>query len=170
MSPDLVPLKTGTAYALLLAGLAGLSACDAGGGDGGGHSHQRGHMLITHASDGHVLLTAHLAAAGNELDIFFEDGDDDPPRPLAIGAEPFMAQARAGEGEWRELKFECAPSDERPGDEPPGKCSHFVAKAPWIEAADTLHVKAKVKIAGAEETAEWKSFAVAKYAHHVEGR
>ncbi|MBI4603254.1 MAG: hypothetical protein HY721_14970 [Planctomycetes bacterium] len=155
----------GLAAGLLLV----LPGCERPGAGPGGHSHERGKLKITDAGGHHGLLTAHLAPSGNELDVFFETSGEDP-KPVAIAAEPFAAQARAGEGEWKELRFEPAPADERPKDEKPGTCSHFIAKAPWIQPSDTLHVVAKVKMEGVEETVEWKKFEVARFAHEAGGK
>jgi len=135
--------------------------------DGPGHSHERGKMLLADAGKYHALLTAHLSSKdGNELDIFFETADEKKPTPVAIPYESFTAQARTAGGELKELKFECAPADERPKGEKKGTCSHFVAKAPWMKPDDTLYVAAKIKLDGEEVTARWKDFNPKKYAHH----
>ena len=125
-------------------------------------------MLIADAGPVHALLTAHLAAAGNELDIFFETPVDKDPQPVAIAVESFEAQATAGEGESQTLTFEPAPADERPVGEKAGSCSHFVAKAPWMKAEDDLLVVAKFTLDGKEVVGRWKNFNPKKYAHHVE--
>ena len=132
------------------------------------HSHERGKMLIADAGPYHALLTAHLAAAGNELDIFFETPVDKDPQPVAIAVESFEAQATAGEGESQTLTFEPAPAEERPAGEKAGTCSHFVAKAPWMKSEDDLLVVAKFTVDGKEVVARWKNFNPKKYAHHVE--
>jgi hypothetical protein len=129
-----------------------------------GHAHERGPMLIADADKYHALLTAHLSAAGgHELDVFFETADKDA-KPVALPVESFTAQATAGGGEPRELTFECAPGAERPKDEKPGACSHFVAKAPWLNPDEPLYVVAKVTIDGKPVTARWKDFLPKKYA------
>lgn len=133
-----------------------------------GHSHERGKMLIADAGSVHALLTAHLAAAGNELDIFFETPVDKDPQPVAIAVESFEAQATSGEGESQTLTFEPAPAEERPAGEKDGTCSHFVAKAPWMKPEDDLLVVAKFTVDGKEVVARWKTFNPKKYAHHVE--
>ena len=133
-----------------------------------GHSHERGKMLIADAGSVHALLTAHLAAAGNELDIFLETPVDKDPQPVAIAVESFEAQATAGEGESQTLTFEPAPAEERPAGEKEGACSHFVAKAPWMKPEDDLLVGAKFTVDGKEVVARWKNFNPKKYAHHVE--
>lgn len=133
-----------------------------------GHSHERGKMLIADAGPFHALLTAHLAAAGNALDIFFETPVDKDPQPVAIAIESFEAQATAGEGESQTLTFEPAPAEERPEGEKAGTCSHFVAKAPWMKPDDDLLVVAKFTVDGKELVARWKNFNPKKYAHHVE--
>ena len=133
-----------------------------------GHSHERGKMLIADAGPYHALLTAHLAAAGNEIDIFFETPVDTNPQPAAIAIESFEAQATAGEGDSQTLTFEPAPAEERPDGEKAGTCSHFVAKAPWMKPDDDLLVVAKFTVDGQEIVARWKNFNPKKYAHHVE--
>lgn len=132
------------------------------------HSHERGKMLIADAGDYHLLLTAHLAKAGNELDIFIETPVSKDPQPVALSLESFEAQATAGDGESQTLTFEPAPADERPAGEKPGTCSHFVAKAPWMKPEDDLLVVAKFTVDGKELVARWKDFNPKKYAHHVE--
>lgn len=133
-----------------------------------GHSHERGKMLIADAGPYHALLTAHLAAAGNELDIFFETPVNKDPQPAAIAVESFEAQATAGEGDSQTLTFEPAPPEQRPEGEKAGTCSHFVAKAPWMKPDDDLLVVAKFTVGGKEIVARWKNFNPKKYAHHVE--
>src|SRR5436309_1238842 len=101
-----------------------------------GHSHERDKMMLADAGPYHAALTAHLSAKdGNELDVFFET-DETPPKPVPLPFTAFTAAARRADGKEFELKFEPAPADERPKDEPAGVCSHFVAKAPWMAAAD----------------------------------
>ena len=125
-------------------------------------------MLIADAGSMHALLTAHLAATGNELNIFFETSVDKDPQPVAIAVKSFEAQATAGEGESQTLTFEPAPADERPVGEKAGTCSHFVAKAPWMKPEDDLLVVAKFRLDGKEVAGRWKNFNPKKYAHHVE--
>lgn len=135
---------------------------------GHGHSHVRGKMMIADAGPYHVLLTAHLAKTGNELDIFFETPDDKNPQPQPVPIESFEAQATAGEGESQTLKFEPAPAEERPAGEKPGTFSHFVAKAPWMKPEQDLLVVAKFTVGGKEHVARWKDFNPKNFAHHVE--
>ena len=134
-----------------------------------GHSHERGKMLIADAGLYHALLTAHLAAAGNELDIFFETPVDKDPQPASLAVDSFTAQATTGDGESQTLTFEPAPTEERPAGEKAGTCSHFVAKAPWMKPEDDLLVVAKFTIDGQEEVvARRKNFVPKKFAHQVE--
>ncbi|GDY10847.1 hypothetical protein LBMAG52_43350 [Planctomycetia bacterium] len=133
-----------------------------------GHSHERGKMLIADAGTYHLLLTAHLAKGGNELDIFIETPVSKDPQPVALALESFEAQATAGEGESQTLTFEPAPPEERPAGEKARTCSHFVAKAPWMKPEDELLVVAKFTVDGKELVARWKNFNPKKYAHHVE--
>ena len=132
------------------------------------HSHERGKMLIADAGPMHALLAAHLAATGNELDIFFETPVDKDPQSVAIATESFEAQATAGEGESQTLTFEPAPAEERPSGEKSGMYSHFVAKAPWMNPDDELLVVARFVVDGKDVVARWKDFNPKKYAHHVE--
>jgi hypothetical protein len=125
-------------------------------------------MLIADAGQYHALLTAHLAKAGNELDLFFETSDERSPAPVALPVQSLAGHARAEGGEPHELKFGCAPADERPAGEKPGACSHFVAKAPWMKPTDRLHVVVRVPLEGGTYRVEWKDFNPRKYAHHEE--
>lgn len=157
------PAQSGTGGAAGAGGAGGVAAGDHG------HSHERGKMKLADAGPHHALLTAHLSSKdGNELDVFFETADDKNPKPVAIADAPFAAQAQVNGGEFKELKFEPAPADERPKDEKPGTASHFVAKAPWMKPTDTLYVVAKPKVEGREVMVEWKDFNPKKFAHHEE--
>ena len=64
-----------------------------------------------------------------------------------------------------DLIFEPAPPDERPKDEKPGTCSHYVAKAPFMKGTDILTVTMKVVIREKERTVIWKDFDVKKFGH-----
>ena len=75
------------------------------------------------------------------------------------------AVAKTADGTQHKLTFELAPKDERK-DDPDGKCSHFVAKAPWMKAEDNLTVTAAATINGKPTTIEWKNFNPKKFAHH----
>ena len=112
----------------------------------------------------HGWLTAHLSQKdGNELDIFFKTVDD---KPVPIPVAKFAARAkRAADDTEHELLFEPAPMDERTGD-PPGACSHFVAKAPWMTRDDVLTVRTEVEVEGKPRKATWSKFEVKKYTHH----
>ena len=129
-----------------------------------GHSHESGKKLLADAGKYHAALTAHLSSKdGNELDIFFETTSQ--AKPVALPLPSFKAEVQLGE-ELKEITFEPAPADERPKDEKPGTCSHFVAKAPWMKPTDNLYVVVKIPIDGKEETIRWKDFNPKKYAHH----
>ena len=132
------------------------------------HSHDRGTMLIADVGKYHALLTAHLSKDGNELEIFFETPVDKDPQSVALSLASFEAQATSGDGDSQTLTFEPAPADERPKDEPEGKCSHFSAKAAWMKPEDKLVVVARFTIDGEELTARWNDFSPKKYAHHHE--
>lgn len=133
------------------------------------HSHERGKMLLADVgSDYHALLTAHLSPKGNELDLFFETTDD-KPTPVALSLTQLKGFARrAGEETQYELTFECAPASERPRGEKAGTCSHFVAKADWMKADDTLTVVLFVELEGKRYRVPWNKFIPKKYAHHEE--
>lgn len=131
------------------------------------HPHERGKMLIADVGKYHALLTAHLSQKdGHELDVFFETTDEKDPKPVAMPLERFTAQATTGGGDPHELSFEPAPAAERPKDEKPGACSHFVAKAPWLKPGEKYYVVAKLTLDGQSVTARWKEFDPKKYAHH----
>lgn len=133
-----------------------------------GHSHERGKMLIADVGDRyHALLTAHLSRMGNELDVYFELQDDKNATPAALPFLAFTAHVKvAGTDQAKDLQFEAAPADERPKGEKPGTCSHFVAKAPWLQPADKLTVVALLVIDGERYRVTWNNFDPKKYAHH----
>ncbi|MDB5308604.1 MAG: hypothetical protein JWO38_2806 [Gemmataceae bacterium] len=136
--------------------------------DAHGHSHERDKMLLADAGPYHAALTAHLSSKeGNELDVLFETADDKAPQPVPLPLAKVTATARTADGKEHPLVFEPAPMDERKTD-PAGKCSHFVAKAPWMSPADVLTVSATVEIEGKPRHVEWKAFNPKKYAHHKE--
>ncbi len=155
---------------LVLAG-CGQPHSHGGKGQGSGeahsdHAHERDKMLLTDAGKYHAGLTAHLSSKeGNELDIFLETQAKDP-KPVAIPLESFDAEAKTAAGEIKPLKFEAAPADERPKDEKPGTCSHFVAKTPWLAPTEEIDVVAKLMLDGKEATIRWSKFVPKKYAHH----
>src|SRR5688572_28200570 len=128
------------------------------------HNHDRGHMMI--ASDGAVdaLLTAHLSSKeGNELDVFVErDG-----KPLALPTQEIAALAKA-RSEKHALVFTCAPLEERPIDEALDTCSHFVARATWMQPEEPIEVEAELPLRRGQVGYVWRSFQPLKYAHHVE--
>jgi hypothetical protein len=130
--------------------------------------HEREKMQVAHCGPKtHVWLTAHISSkTGNELDVYFETLDD---KPLAVPFEKLQAKAKPSrEDKTYDLVFEPAPADERPKGEPKGKCSHFVAKAPWMKADDTLFVQFEIELDGKLRKSVWKSFDVKKYTHHSE--
>lgn len=133
-----------------------------------GHSHERGKLLIADAGKDHFLLTAHLSKEGNELEIFVETPVTDNPQPAAISVAGFEAQATVGEGDVQVLRFEPASVEERPKGERAGSCSHFVAKADWLQPTDKLYVVARLTVEGEDLTARWRDFIPSKYAHHLE--
>ncbi len=133
--------------------------------DPGDHNHARGKMLL--ASDGsyNALLTSHLSAKdGNELDIFVEDKDG----PYALDAKTLEAVARAGEADGVTVSFSCAPAAERPAQEAPGKCSHFVAKTPWMSVGVVFRVETDLPIGDRRVRMVWRDYEARKYAHHEE--
>lgn len=134
-----------------------------------GHAHDRATMMAADVGKYHAWLTAHISGKeGNELDVLFETQDEKDPKPLPLPLATFTGTAkRVGEDKEYELTFEPAPAEERKGD-PPGQCSHFTAKAPWLKPDDVLTVAVTVEIDGRKRTARWRDFAVAKYTHHAE--
>jgi hypothetical protein len=135
--------------------------------DPSSHNHDRGHMMI--ASNGAVeaLLTSHLSSkSGNELDVFVEkDG-----KPLALAITKLDAKAKSTKegGSEKALSFECAPDDERPAGEKTGTCSHFVARAAWMNPEDRLEVATNLPLKSGDIAYTWRSFDPKKYAHHIE--
>jgi hypothetical protein len=150
----------------LVPGLAALLAvaCQSAPHDPTSHNHDRGHMMI--ASNGAVdaLLTSHLSSkTGHELDVFVEkDGS-----PLALGITKLDAKARTAQGE-KVLAFDCAPIEERPSSEPAGTCSHFVARAPWMDPGERLEVATTLPLKSGDVPYRWRAFDPMRYAHHVE--
>jgi hypothetical protein len=131
------------------------------------HVHERDNMKFEDAGPYHAGLTAHLSQKeGNELDIFFETVAQ-PAKPAPVDMKNFKAIAKTADGKQHNLTFEPAPKDERK-DDPEGKCSHYVAKAPWMKAEDVLTVTAAATINGKPTTIEWKDFNPKKYAHHID--
>ncbi len=133
-----------------------------------GHSHERDKMLLADlGKKHHAALTAHLSSkTGNELDVFLETADE-AHKPAPMPLTKLTAKAKTADGKEYDLTFEPSEPDERK-DDPPGKCSHFVAKAPWMKPTDTLSVSATIEIDGKPQTVEWKDFNPKKYAHHEE--
>jgi hypothetical protein len=131
------------------------------------HSHERGKMLIADAGPYHALLTAHLSKDGHELDLFFETTGKSPkPVALPVAALTATIQVRKGEGELKRVEFRPAPPDERPAGEGPDRCSHFVAKTPWLDPDVPLRVTIELTIEGDAEKIQWNDFVPRKYAHH----
>jgi hypothetical protein len=131
-----------------------------------GHSHERGHEMLADFGPYHAGLTAHLSKKeGNELDVFFETGDDKNPKPFPLPLTQLTATAsREGEEKTYTLDFEPSPQDERM-DDPVGKCSRFTAKAPWMKHEDILTVTLRAPLEGHETTAVWTNFNPKKFAH-----
>lgn len=124
-------------------------------------------MQLADVGPYHAALTAHLSSkTGNELDVFFETADAEP-KPVPLPLARFTASAKTASGQEHELAFEPSEPDERK-DDPPGKCSHFVAKAGWMKAEDVLTVAATVEIDGKPRRIEWTGFNPKRYAHHEE--
>ena len=132
------------------------------------HSHERDKMLLADlGKKHHAGLTAHLSSkTGNELDVFLETADDaHNPTPLPL--TQLTAKAKADDDKEYELIFEPSEPDERK-DDPPGKCSHFVAKAPWMKPGDLLTVTTNIELDGKSHSVEWKEFTPKKYAHFAQ--
>lgn len=129
------------------------------------HEHERDKTMFVDAGPYHAGLTAHLhEKEGNELDITFETIEKEP-KPVPLDMKSIQAVARTADGTEHKLTFEPAPMEERKGD-PEGKCSHFVAAAPWMKPDDMLNVTAAATINAKPATIEWKQFNPKKFAHH----
>lgn len=128
------------------------------------HNHDRGKMMVATNGPVDALLTAHISSTeGNELDVFVErDG-----KPLALGTTEILGRAK-GHATARDVVFTCAPRDERPADEPDGSCSHFVAKAAWMQPEDALEVETALPLLRGQVGYVWRSFQPLRYAHHIE--
>jgi hypothetical protein len=122
---------------------------------------------VAHAGPYHAKLTFHLSAKdGNEMDLHFETVGK---KPYALTFDKLTAKAkREGDEKEYDVTFEPAPADERPKDEKPGTCSHYVAKAPFLKDTDTVTVTMKVVIRERERTVRWQNFEVKKYGHKHE--
>lgn len=132
------------------------------------HSHEREKMLLADlGKNHHAGLTAHLSSkTGNELDVFIESAaEDHAPAPLPVAK--LIAEATTADGKPHELIFEPSEPVERKGD-PPGKCSHFTARAPWMKPDDVLTVSMKIPLEGKTHTVTWNNFNPKKYAHFEE--
>ena len=135
----------------------------------GGHSHEKGTMLLADAGRYHALLTAHLSKDGNELDIFIETAGKSP-QALALPLATLKAtiQIRSAKGGLKEVEFLPAPTEERPTGEAAGTCSHFVAKVAWLNPDIEHRVIVRAVIDGKDEEIRWNSFLPRKYAHHTD--
>jgi hypothetical protein len=133
----------------------------------GGHSHEKGKMLIADFGPYHALLTAHLSKSGHDLHLFVESAGADA-NPVAIPVELLQGrvQVRRADGGVREIEFRPAPADERPPGEAGGTCSHFVAKVPWLEPDTEHRVILETEMGGEKIIGRWNSFVPRKYAHH----
>ena len=132
-----------------------------------GHSHQRGKMMLADLGLYHAGLTAHLSSkTGNELDILIETAND-AHAPVPLPLMKLTATARTADSKEFVLEFEPSEPEERK-DDPPGKCSHFVAKAPWMKPGDLLTVTTNIELDGKSHSVEWKEFTPKKYAHFEE--
>ena len=132
-----------------------------------GHSHERGKLMLADLGPYHAGLTAHLSSkTGNELDILIETAND-AHTPVPLPLMKLTAKARTADGKEHALEFEPSEPEERK-DDPPGKCSHFTAKAAWMKSEDVLSVRARIEIDGKPQRVEWKDFNPKKYAHFEE--
>ena len=136
--------------------------------DHGDHEHGVDKMMEEHAGKYHVFLTAHLSkTGGNELDIFFKTGTHEDLKPGPVPLAKFTAKAiMSADQKEHDLVFEPAPAEERKGD-PPGQCSHFVAKAPWMTRDAVFTVRTEeLSLGGKSRRLTWRAFAVKEYTHH----
>jgi hypothetical protein len=160
--------------AVALAGLLAAVGCNkktdnptgAGRSDGHGHDHDDGDKMIEDVGPYHFGLTAHLSEKeGNELDIVIETQDKKNPKPVPLPITKIAAKAkRDGDPKEYDLTFEPDDPKERK-DDPPGKCSRFSAKVPWMKPDDKLTVTTTVEVEKKPYTVEWKDFVPKKFAH-----
>ena len=130
------------------------------------HTHEREKMLLADVGPHHAALTAHLSKVGNELDIFIETAGREP-KPFAIEQANIIAKGkRVGDPMEYVLTFDPAPAEERPKNEPKGKCSHFVAKAAWLTRDDVLELICEIEIDGKKHLVKWSEFVPRKFAYH----
>ena len=128
-----------------------------------GHEHKGGEKDVT--IDGkirHVFLSAHFSADhGNELEVNFETADKEP-KPVTL-PEKAKLTATVKQGEMlHTIEFEPGDKEERKTD-PPGQCSRFAAKAPWMKSNDKLTVT--LTIEGVAQKIPWIDFEPGKNAH-----
>jgi hypothetical protein len=120
-----------------------------------------GVLLVTRDGGYDALLSAHLSAEGNELDIYLQKSGGDG-QPAALPDRAFGARIV---GRDVQVRFECAPAEERPPTEPEGQCSHFVARTPWMRSDETLDLRTEVAVNDASLTFAWQGFRPDRYAH-----
>ena len=132
------------------------------------HDHDRAKMKVAHLGKHHAWLTAHLSSKdGHELDIFMEEMN--APKPVALPVNTLRGKAtKAGDVKEYALTFEPAPASERPAGEAAGRCSHYVAKTPWLTPDDEWTVVIEVELEGRNRKAAWKNFTPKTFAHHEE--
>jgi hypothetical protein len=160
--------------AVALAGFLAAVGCNkktdgtvASGSSGGhDHDHDAGGKMLEDAGPYHAGLTAHLSEKeGNELDIVFETQEKKDPKPVPLPITKIVAKAkREGDPKEYELTFEPDDPKERK-DDPPGKCSRFTTKAPWMKPDDKLTVTATVEIEKMPRDLVWKNFVPKKFSH-----
>jgi len=120
-------------------------------------------MLCAEVGDTRFWLTSHLESKGtNELDLFISDAKNNP---RTITADKLAAEIAIGDTK-NQATFEPAPAEERPKGEKGNSCSHFVAKAAFMKATDTLTATISVPVAGKTQSVTFSGFDVKKYAHH----
>ena len=158
--------------AVALAGFLAAVGCNTksgtpSSGQSGGHDHDhdRAGMMLEEAGPYHAGLTAHLSEKeGNELDMVFEMVGKDP-KPVPLPLTEIVAKAKR-EGDPKEYDLKFTPDDPKERkDDPPGKCSRFSAKVPWMKPDDKLTVTATVEIEKKPRDLVWKGFVPKKYAH-----
>jgi hypothetical protein len=137
---------------------------DEHGHDHSDHSGGEADATLPNGKKCHAVLSPHLSPEGNEIDVSFESFDKEP-KPLTIPEKTKLTArvVRKGDDKPYTLTFAPAEMDERKGD-PPGQCSRFSAKAPWLKPDDTL-ASVTLTIEGAAETPVWTDFEVKKHAH-----
>jgi hypothetical protein len=133
---------------------------------GGDHDHSDHAENVQDATiDGkvaHAILHAHFSADGGDgLEVHFETTDKEPKPATLPEKAKLTATVKQGD-KIHELTFTPGDKKERETD-PPGRCSLFEAKTPWMRAADKLTVT--LTIEGTDKKVVWIDFEPRKHVH-----